>query len=155
MHLKAVSTNGNTNHPADVWAGITTDRIMEIFQVEPDADPSIKLAKDSFEKDVLEILTRKHQEIHDREQKFLETEHLHRLKKSIDPCDHFPDVLENTMEDIVTASKIHPIFFNHFNHPKIREHVIMDMLRVDFASSMDINRQYFLQKHKDLLKELN
>lgn len=154
MKIGVLITNNTTgNHPADKWAEVTVSRIMERIEIdENSASPEAVRAradKRTFEQKLLDLMTTHHQSVHDGECAMI-GEHEHdRLGHSCCPIEHHGDIVEQAVADVMEAAKVNHLFEEFFAQPSEQEHIRNDMLRVDFATSMHINRQEFARGDAD------
>jgi hypothetical protein len=139
-----ITNNIVGNHPADKWAEVTVGRIMAVFDIDADSNtPEAKQARKDkrlFEQELLDIVEKHHQAVHDFEQAQLEEKGSLRLVDTLDAQHHVADILDEAIAEVVEAAKINPQFTAYFAKPEVQKHIRDDMFAVDFTTSIHANR---------------
>lgn len=150
--MKPMITNGGP-HPADKWADMTTDDIMDLLvDSNPDAATPEATAARQSKRDLRPALFAIFNAHHDRVQKH-ERGQLKAVKDhaaACDHCDHTKNPLDVTphlsvMDQVFAALAATP-FAAHFAQPEVQE-VLRQIVGRDTANVMHIERRW----HSDRL----
>ena len=153
MLLGSLITNHTTeNHPPDKWGLLTAQRIAQMIVIDEDSGTpeAVKAREDKrqFEMRLVPIMTKYHAKVQDFEAAALSSGDHHRLMEPLDAEHSHLTTMQTAVAEIADLAKINPIFAEHFAKPDIQQHIIDDMLRVDFTSSMDVHRLCYSDKHR-------
>lgn len=142
--MRLMITNGGP-HPADKWAEVTTDTILNLIEVKEDSVSEAALEARQAKRDLrpilFDILNGHHQGVQAREREALPS-----IKKLADAREHCDKPLElhedvpSTMEELSAALKATP-FADHFAKPEVQE-VLQSIIGQHSANVVHIERRY-------------
>lgn len=148
--MKPMITNGGP-HPADKWADMTVDTIMELIVVSDDSDTPEAAAARAAKRELRPILFNIFNAHHDGVQKH-ERGHLTKNVKKLDAAhEHVAANVDVTphmaVTDEVDAALAATPFAAHFAKPEVKD-VIHRIIGQHTANAMHIERSW----HKDRLE---
>lgn len=152
MQVGILKTDGGP-HPPDKWARATARALVNhLIQIDENAVSKeaveVRAAKDELEGRIRSILIMHHTDVQVQERGKIDVEGVARLSRpllrSVEARNASVDehvALDEIVNAIVDAAKVHPKLFAHFDQPNVRA-VLVERLRMDFASSIDIERRH-------------
>lgn len=147
--MKPMITNGGP-HPADKWADMTTDTILELVQVKEDSvspeATAARAAKRDLRPVLFNILNAHHEDVQRQEQdhckkNVAKSDASEHAVSFIDPSKHLP----TTLEQIDAALAATP-FAAHFAQPDVKI-ILSNVVGQHTADVMHIERRW----HEDRL----
>lgn len=147
--MKIMITDGGV-HPADKWAEVTTDAILDLIQIREDSQSRqagiARRDKIALKPLLFDVLNDQHDRVQKHERgvcgKHAKLADAHKHAESqIDPLPHVPTALE-----AVNAVLSKSVFANHFAKPDTQA-TVQNIIGQHFADSMNIERR----THKDRL----
>ena len=148
--MKPMITNGGP-HPADKWADMSADTIMDLIQVADDADTPEAAAARAAKRSLRPVLFDIFNGHHDGVQKH-ERDHLTRHVKGSQAREHAHssrlDVTQHlgVMDELFAALDATP-FAAHFAQPHVRE-VLKQIVGAHTANAMHVERRYHADRHE-------
>lgn len=148
--MRAMITNGGP-HPADKWADVTTDTLVELIEVKEDSDtPEAALARQA-KRDLRTTLFKIFNAHHDGVQKH-HREHLKKnVKHAAAAAEHVASRIDVTPHmsvlDEVDAVFAESPFAEHFAKPEVKQ-IVHTIVGQHTANAIDIERKW----HKDRLE---
>jgi hypothetical protein len=152
MQVGIMKTDGGP-HPPDKWARASAWAIVNhLIQIDENAVSQeaveVRAARDELEGKLRGILLAHHTMVQTAERSKLEADGVKRLSTPFLRSVEARNVtvggvvdVDEIVNEIVGAAKIHPTLFAHFDQAHVRE-VVAERLRMDFASSIDIERRH-------------
>lgn len=142
--MRVMVTNGGP-HPADKWAETTTDAILDLIQIEDDADTPqaamARQAKRDLRPVLFNIFMGHHDGVQKRERGELKSKRTSQVTARIDPTPHFEGGVIAKVEQALAATP----FAAHFAQAHVHA-VIHQIIGQHTANSMDIERKWHADK---------
>lgn len=129
-------------HPADKWAVATARQITGLIVIEASAPAGASIAKQELEVAVMKILHAAHNAVQSEERAHIAELGDERLSHPLDPG----AAVDGATKAILAAAK-GTMFGAHFEKPDVAA-VVNAIVGKDFATSMDIERDWHAKGHK-------
>lgn len=144
--MKFMVTNGGP-HPADKWAEVTRDAILDLIVVDEnsasEAAVAARDAKRMLSLTLFNILNRHHDAVQKHERSELRKKDGHkRLCVQYDPT----APAEAALSEVLNALAAVPMFADHFAKPEVRE-TLFRIVGQHFADAMHIERSYHADRN--------
>lgn len=137
--MRPMITNGGP-HPADKWADMTTDTVLDLVQISEDSvsqqAQEARQAKRDMRSKLFDVFNRHHDRLQKHEQGELAKEYRKRIASGLDPSQHLP----STMAEVNAVFDVSP-FKLHFSQPAVQR-VVRTIIGQHSADVMHIERQW-------------
>lgn len=147
--MRPMITNGGP-HPADKWADMTTETILDLIQVAEDSVSPEATAARTAKRDLRPVLFDIFNGHHDRVQKHEQNHMRANIKSAKAASDHMTVPLDVTahltvMDQVKAALAVTP-FSDHFAKPKVIK-TIKQIVGQHTADAMHIERRWHHDRH--------
>lgn len=139
MQVGVMITNGGP-HPAEKWAQVTADQIIDIGST---AKGALLTEAHTFRTMIVQTLADHHTKVQTHERGQLESAGDDHLGTALDPTAH----IAGAVDEIIEATK-GTSFEAHFAQPHVREY-LERVLGSHFATSMHIERSWHADRNPD------